>query len=687
MRFKRIYLRNIRSYERQEILFPEGSLLLAGDIGSGKTSVLQAIEYALFGLQPGQKGSSLLRNNASSGEVILEMEIDGYDIVIERKLKRGNKAINNDYSAITIDGEKIESSITEVKTKIISLLNYPSEFIKKNNLLYRYTVYTPQEQMKQIILEDSETRLNVLRHIFGIDKYKRIRENLIIFLNRLKEESKVLQGEIKTIGEDKSRVEFKISSLSNIDFKIKEKELELSVKIKERKSVELAVQELEKKLEEKQKFEKEVEKTNILLTSKQESLFLLNKESAEIAKNISEIANLYKENEYKSAIDNIKEKENKIEFLNSKYIFIESQINSLSQLVKEQKLKKDRFLDLKICPTCLQPVSDSHKHSISNDIGNVILQSSAKISSLEKDSKEVQNLLKIEKEEKESLSKKKTEFEILRSKIEYMEKSKNKLKDGERLRDTLEKDINLLSKHTDSLKEAIFKFSAFDNLYKIKQEELKKAFVAEKNTEISIAEFKKELELTKREISELSDLLKKKEKSKLKLAEILELSDWLSNQFLNLIGYIERNIMIKLRLEFSQLFNKWFHILAGESFEVQIDETFTPLILQGDIEMEYSFLSGGERTALALAYRLALNQTVNSMLSQIKTRDIVILDEPTEGFSETQIEKMRDVFEELSVSQLIIVSHEQKIEGFIDNIIRIKKQGNSSYLEQETPIP
>lgn len=143
--------------------------------------------------------------------------------------------------------------------------------------------------------------------------------------------------------------------------------------------------------------------------------------------------------------------------------------------------------------------------------------------------------------------------------------------------------------------------------------------------------------------------------------------------------------MIKLRLEFSQLFNKWFHILAGENFEVQLDETFTPLILQGEIEMEYSFLSGGERTALALAYRLALNQTVNSILSQIKTRDIVILDEPTEGFSETQIEKMRDVFEELSVEQLIIVSHEQKIESFIGNIMRIKKQGNNSYLENLTP--
>jgi len=65
------------------------------------------------------------------------MEIDGKNIIIERRLKRETKSVSNDYSAITIDGEKIESSVTELKTKILGLLRYPPEFIKKNNLLYR----------------------------------------------------------------------------------------------------------------------------------------------------------------------------------------------------------------------------------------------------------------------------------------------------------------------------------------------------------------------------------------------------------------------------------------------------------------------------------------------------------------------------------------------------------------------
>ena len=48
MKLKKIIIKNIRSYDNQELDFPDKSLLLAGDIGSGKTSILLAIEYALM---------------------------------------------------------------------------------------------------------------------------------------------------------------------------------------------------------------------------------------------------------------------------------------------------------------------------------------------------------------------------------------------------------------------------------------------------------------------------------------------------------------------------------------------------------------------------------------------------------------------------------------------------------------
>ncbi len=122
-------------------------------------------------------------------------------------------------------------------------------------------------------------------------------------------------------------------------------------------------------------------------------------------------------------------------------------------------------------------------------------------------------------------------------------------------------------------------------------------------------------------------------------------------------------------------------MLVSDSFNVRLSEDFTPIIEQQDYEIDYAYLSGGERTAIALAYRLALNQVINSFLSKIKTRDLVILDEPTDGFSEQQLDKMREVLDELNVSQLIIVSHEQKIESFVDRVIKFKKENGSSIIE------
>ena len=198
MRLKKISLENIRSYKNQEIEFPSGSTLLSGDIGSGKTSILLGIEFALFGLQPGQKGSSLLKNGENSGSVALEFEVDGKDVKIERTLKK-SKSISQEDCYVTIDGERKETSVMELKSLILKILNYPSEFSKKQNILYKFTVYTPQEEMKQIILQDPETRINTLRHIFGIDKYKKILENTSILSGKIREEKKIKEGMISNI--------------------------------------------------------------------------------------------------------------------------------------------------------------------------------------------------------------------------------------------------------------------------------------------------------------------------------------------------------------------------------------------------------------------------------------------------------------------------------------------------------
>ena len=55
--------------------------------------------------------------------------------------------------------------------------------------------------MKRIIFEDKEERLSTLRKAFGIEKYKRIRENTATVSKRIKEECKKHEGYIIDIDE------------------------------------------------------------------------------------------------------------------------------------------------------------------------------------------------------------------------------------------------------------------------------------------------------------------------------------------------------------------------------------------------------------------------------------------------------------------------------------------------------
>ena len=244
MLLKNIKLSNIRSYKSHSMDFPEGSLLLSGDIGAGKSSLLLAAEFALFGIMKGDlNGENLLRYGTNEGSVELKFDVDGHDVMIKRNLKRGKDSVKQESGYIVVDGIKLDGTHVELKTKILDLLGYPKELVSKSkSLVYRYTVYTPQEQMKHIIFSDREERLNILRGVFGIDKYKRVAENSQIFIKALREKSKELEGRVYGIEEKKRQLGQQKAGLENAAKKASELKprLDSSKKLVEEKNKTLA---------------------------------------------------------------------------------------------------------------------------------------------------------------------------------------------------------------------------------------------------------------------------------------------------------------------------------------------------------------------------------------------------------------------------------------------------------------
>ena len=88
MIIKNLTLNNIRSYKSPPtIQLTPGTILFEGDIGSGKSTILLAIEFALFGLGD-IEGTYLLRHGERTGSVLLEFEVNGREYKTYRSLER-----------------------------------------------------------------------------------------------------------------------------------------------------------------------------------------------------------------------------------------------------------------------------------------------------------------------------------------------------------------------------------------------------------------------------------------------------------------------------------------------------------------------------------------------------------------------------------------------------------------------
>ncbi|MCL6500726.1 MAG: AAA family ATPase [Candidatus Pacearchaeota archaeon] len=685
MIIKRIKLHNIRSYAQEEIVLPRGKVLLSGDIGSGKSTVLLAIEFALFGLQRGLvEGASLLRNGQSEGSVEVDFLIGGHNISIRRNLKRTKDSVTQSSAFLEIDGKRRELTATELKSFILEIMNYPPSLLNKKNLIYRYTVYTPQEEMKRIMLEDAEARLDTLRKVFDIDKYKRIVSNSEIFVAKLKENKKEKEGQLVDLPFKKEQLRKKEESEKELNKQIRKITPLLLKNQQDVTELRARARSEEANLEMLNKKKVRVAELDVQLQEKNSQIKALEKENEELDAEIRRLRNELKTPERE---DNLAKRKNEEEVLlrngraNEKILSRELAM----LIVKKEKLMEDskKISQLNFCPVCKQTVTPEHRNNIVKEI--------------EIELEEINN--ELERKEPIVLE--------LRQEIERLEKSMNEIVEKEkeilayklRLKNLQEKELRKL-RILNSINEIAKKIGELEKNKAEEMEEMKKykhveeqhektiALLEEKQREerkiaMEKAGLEQALKDINQEIIELKKEIEKREEAKEKIIKLQHLQDFLTKNFSLIMEMMEKQVMIKLNAEFNILFKKWFSMLVDDAtLEVRVDADFTPKVEQNGYEISYAYLSGGERTALALAYRLALNQVINSILSKLNTRNLLILDEPTDGFSSEQLDKMRDILNELKTEQLILVSHEPKIESFVEQIIRFTKQGHVSKCER-----
>ena len=684
MLLKSIKLSNIRSYLNQKIDFPIGSLLLSGDIGSGKSTILLAIEFALFGSNPAElPASSLLRHGKNEGSVELIFELEGEDIIIKRSLKKGKNGIKQEVGYIITDGIKKELSPIEMKSHVFDLLGYPKDLVSKGkDLIYRYTVYTPQEEMKRIIAEDKEIRLNTLRKVFNIDKYKKIRENTAIFVRNVKEKRKEFQGFISDLEEKRKEFDKINEEFSELNEKLKgilpKAERAKEEVIKKRGKISI----YENKVNELNKLRKTLD---ILELNLNNSIAQYNRNNKDISKLNEHVTALEKDLGKEEQIDSSKLKE---ETQNSEANIkkCDKELENTKQKLNECKIRKNnseetikKVSEIDKCPLCLQNVEHEHKSSISEKESKKIRECEDKIRLLSDDVAKKRELLDEMQKGLEILRKKESGIELVSLKLKNVREKKEEKQSLENEQAAIKEKIGKINIEKAELSKKVEEIKNVEEDYKIVRAQLEIALAEEKKIDIEKAGFDKEKGSLERIMKSLQEEIGKKEKTKQKLSYLSEMQTWLEGYFVNLMGTLERHIMMQIYRQFNELFKTWFNVLIeDETISVRLDDEFTPIIEQNGYETYVENLSGGEKTAVALSYRLALNKVINDIVSDIKTKDILMLDEPTDGFSSEQLDKVRDVLEQLNAKQVIIVSHESKIESFVDKVIRVGKEEHIS---------
>jgi len=796
MIIKEIELHNVRSYVNLHLRLPSGCILFKGDIGSGKTTILMAIEFALFGNSTSAMYHNLLRKGTTSGFVRVVFEEAGNDYEIYRALVKKGRGIQNSESYVISPAGKQMLSATDIRSYVLNLMGLNINSKKRRSLpIVTYAIYTPQETMKSILEGGDEERIEVIRKIFKLDEYRIARDNADIVAAYLREraaaaeqykdekehiddELAIIETELNDKVKEQGEYESKLKELTKLSDELGNKVKLMTEKRRQyeeygkalaalesglahvRREQETTRKELEELAKEERKLgllEQEASKYEKLrkareelstkmkkfevLKRKQASLTAkLEKLRAEVKKGAEldgQLKNLQEEQErIRKNIEDMGNIEQKLEDLEARRRALEVAIRRNEEKLGDKRHEKAEFMKLgAVCPTCKRTLPEEHKH-------NLVLSAEKDISTLESTIKALKSKLAAVLNEQANMKKEaqnKRELELkaaklesnirhINSRLDELSKAKHELAELEKELDAIKSELSayenieqeyesmelqikgLESKWRDYIMirervarkgEVELKFKELQDReleLKRKQDEINRELEKLQYSESEFDKLNKEYETLKltivsyqeklgavvRELEELkgrktTKLQRRTElDSKIELAEKLDsMKNWLEQEFKRGMDSIEKMRLSSINEEFRVLFEKWFADLMRESdYAATIDENFKPVIRYEQYDMNIDTLSGGERTAVALAYRLALNTMVKRALGL--TSNLLILDEPTDGFSQDQLSKLKDIFDGMDTDQIIIVSHEEALRNLADVVFMVEKQDGKS---------
>ena len=317
----KLKLENFKKYEYYSLEFTEGLVGIIGKNGSGKSTIFEAILFALYGQLKSKGYKEIIRNsNATSKDVVLvelDFEFEGIEYRVSREFRGKALSANAKFYK---NEELITTGAKEVTASIVNLT-------KMNMDAFLHTLFASQKELTNLSNSKPEDRKKMIRKLLGLEKIDFVEKELI-------EKSRELKREINAFAEvllSSQEVEVKNKHIQEYTAKEIEQTNEVGLKAKELDSIKLLELDMKKSLELFQKT-KEIKQN---LYSKCELLkSTINSNIQAQTKLSSELANL-----------ELKQKELKgLESVKSEYVSLHESIKEQEKL-KQYHIRKQSLLE------------------------------------------------------------------------------------------------------------------------------------------------------------------------------------------------------------------------------------------------------------------------------------------------------------------------------------------------------
>ncbi|MFN4133566.1 MAG: AAA family ATPase, partial [Candidatus Hadarchaeales archaeon] len=233
----KVKLKNWKSHRDTTIVLGDGTNVLVGIMGAGKSAVLDAITYALFGDLPARKAKKIKLEDLITSrpspqqraEVEVQISTGGGEYLVRRVIERGRGTVLAELRKAT--GELMEGGssdrVTENVEKILGV-TYD---------VYERAIYTEQNQLDHFLTIPKGKRMESIDELLGIKKLEEGRKNIGALANKIGERADELKTQVQQMKGDAS-----LALLPTLKEEILKFENELSSKNLELQSVERELQ-------------------------------------------------------------------------------------------------------------------------------------------------------------------------------------------------------------------------------------------------------------------------------------------------------------------------------------------------------------------------------------------------------------------------------------------------------------